>query len=86
MLSKAAILSKSVESSASHPHTPHVGLMTRFLLGPGDKCEYAHRMQNTRDHTEVPVLRNIMGLDKLADGVSPPQVIVTPVSETPAAA
>jgi len=37
--------------------------MIRFFLGPGDKCEYAHRMQNTRDHTEIPVLRQVMGLD-----------------------
>jgi hypothetical protein len=69
------------------------------LLGPGDKCEFAHIMQNTRDHTEIPEVRKAMGLDvseKAANGtngvvngtngVVPPAVIVTPVSEQPAAA
>jgi hypothetical protein len=56
-------------------------------------------MQNTRDHTEIPEVRKAMGLDvseKAANGtngvvngtngVVPPAVIVTPVSEQPAAA
>lgn len=69
-----------------------MGVMVRLLLGPGDKCEFAHIMQNTRDHTEIPEVRKAMGLEVSekpangTDGVVPPEVIVTPVSEQPAAA
>jgi hypothetical protein len=49
-------------------------------------------MQNTRDHTEIPEVRKAMGLEVSekpandTNGVVPPEVIVTPVSEQPAAA
>lgn len=33
-----------------------------FLFEDGE-CTWAHRMRNTRDHTEVPKLRGLLGLD-----------------------
>ena len=76
-----------------------MGLTIRLLLGPGDKCAFAHIMQNTRDHTEIPDVRKAMGLDVSerpangtngavngTNGVAPPEVIVTQASEQPAAA
>jgi hypothetical protein len=34
----------------------------RFLLGPGEKCTWGHRMQNTRDHAEIVDLKRAVGL------------------------
>ena len=34
----------------------------RFLLGPGLKCAWGHRMTTTRDHTEIVELRKVVGL------------------------
>lgn len=30
-----------------------------FILGPGDVCSFAHRMQNTEDRTFLPYLFNV---------------------------
>ena len=35
----------------------------RFLIGPGNKCTWGHRMEGTRDHVEIPELRKAIGLD-----------------------
>jgi hypothetical protein len=46
----------------------------RFLLGPGEKCTWGHRMQNTRDHAEIVDLRRAVGLaEKESNGVSKPE-------------
>ena len=46
----------------------------RFLLGPGEKCTWGHRMQNTRDHAEIVDLRRAVGLaGKESNGVSKPE-------------
>jgi len=43
----------------------------RFLIGPGEKCTWGHRMQNTRDHSEISDLRKAVGLgEKETTGVS----------------
>jgi len=34
-----------------------------FVLGPGNTCSYARRMQNTRDHTEVKELMKLVGIE-----------------------
>lgn len=36
----------------------------RFLLGPGLKCTWGHRMSTTRDHTEIVELRKVVGLSQ----------------------
>ncbi|KAJ7159254.1 AhpC/TSA antioxidant enzyme-domain-containing protein [Mycena crocata] len=33
-----------------------------FVLGPGLKCEFAHRMQHTQDHIEVVDLMKVVGV------------------------
>jgi hypothetical protein len=38
-------------------------LTLRFLLGPGEKCTWGHKMETTRDHTEIADLRKVVGLD-----------------------
>ncbi|KAG8903290.1 hypothetical protein FRB99_003475 [Tulasnella sp. 403] len=43
-----------------------------FILGPGNVCDYAHRMRNTMDHVEV------VDLMALADVKLPPRVPASP--------
>ena len=40
------------------------------LLVEDDKLLWSHRMKNTQDHTEVPEIRQIIGLDKKTDDPS----------------
>lgn len=46
----------------------------RFLIGPGTKCTWGHRMKNTRDHAEIVELNKVIGLEaKETNGVSKPE-------------
>jgi len=45
------------------------GLMGRFLVGPGGRCGWGHRMTNTRDHVEIEELRRVLKLDEKKEGV-----------------
>jgi hypothetical protein len=34
-----------------------------FIFGPGNKADYAYRMQNTEDHSEIADVAKAAGLD-----------------------
>jgi hypothetical protein len=37
-----------------------------FLM-EGEKCVWGHRMENTRDHAEIPEIRKVLGFDQVPE-------------------
>jgi len=45
----------------------------------GEKCVWGHRMENTRDHAEVPEIKKVLGLDDVVPDVVPKERTPSPV-------